>query len=68
MRNCGECEPNGLELVGDVHLLSTLRSLRADDLIEVELEYVIENQQVIARPPSGRPGSRMTIYVGTGFA
>jgi hypothetical protein len=50
-RNCGDVKPYGLALVGENVLLSMLRDLLEQGLIEVESEYVIVDGQLIEREP-----------------
>jgi hypothetical protein len=51
MRNCGDMKPYGLALVGENVLLSMLRALVDEGLIEVESEYVIVDDKLIEREP-----------------
>jgi hypothetical protein len=57
MRNCGDMVPNGLAVVGEVHILNALRSLLADRLVGVWQEYLVVGDRVVARPPVGEPGT-----------
>jgi hypothetical protein len=50
MRNCGDMKPYGLALVGDL-LVSMLRDLVDEGLIEAESEYVVVDHQLIEREP-----------------
>jgi hypothetical protein len=49
MRNCGDMKPYGLALVGENALLSMLRDLVDDGLIEAESEYLIVDDKLIER-------------------
>jgi hypothetical protein len=51
MRNCGDMKPYGLALVGENVLLSMLRDLVDEGLVEAESEYVIVDDQLIEREP-----------------
>lgn len=51
MRNCGNMKPYGLALVGENALLSKLRDLVDDGLIEAESEYLIVDDKLIEREP-----------------
>src|ERR1700735_5035670 len=51
MRNCGNVKPYGLALVGENVLLSMLRDLVDDGLIEAESEYLIIDDKLIEREP-----------------
>jgi hypothetical protein len=51
MRNCGAMKPYGLALVGENVLLSMLRDLVDEGLVEAESEYVIVDDQLIEREP-----------------
>lgn len=57
MRNCGDMKPYGLALVGENALLSILRDLLGEGLIEVESEYVIVDGQLIERAPRLPPAT-----------
>jgi hypothetical protein len=46
-------KPYGLALVGENVLLSALRDLLSDGLIEVESEHVTIDQDIIEREPPG---------------
>jgi hypothetical protein len=51
MRNCGNVQPYGLALVGENVLLSMLRELIDDGLIEAESEYLNVDDELIEREP-----------------
>jgi hypothetical protein len=51
MRNCGNVKSYGLALVGENVLLSMLRDLIDDGLIEAESEYLIVDDKLIEREP-----------------
>lgn len=57
MRNCGDMAPFGVALVGESHLLDALRSALGEGLIEVEVEHVVVDGRLLARPPVRAPGT-----------
>lgn len=54
MRNCGDMAAYGAALVGESHLLTALRSLLEDGLVEVEDEHVVINGRLHVRPLAER--------------
>lgn len=52
MRNCGMA-PYGVALVGESHLLQTIRSLLGARQIEVDREHAVINGRLLVRRPRG---------------
>lgn len=53
MRNCGDMAPYGVALIGESHLLESIRSLLHDGQIEVHQEHTVINGRLLVRPPRG---------------